>query len=179
MNLWFWISFSVAIATTLCFAGTLQFYFGRSPRVTPAKHFMVVSIWLGTAIQLGVLIQSREVHWGYRLAGLICFLLAHWVFWTAIRAHGNSPPQVAFSDITPGQLVTSGPYGYIRHPFYTAYTLAWVGGGLLCGNCWLFLIAIWMFRIYYIAAKQEEAALQSKFLDRYSRYRKKTGMFLP
>ncbi|NHI82995.1 MAG: isoprenylcysteine carboxylmethyltransferase family protein [Candidatus Thorarchaeota archaeon] len=76
------------------------------------------------------------------------------------------------------QLVTTGPYGRIRHPSYASYLLCFLGLFLLLPSvvsCLLFL----GFPGYYILADSEELNLMNHFGDEYRAYMKKTGRFLP
>lgn len=77
-------------------------------------------------------------------------------------------------------LVTSGPYQYVSHPMYTAFTLMMVGQLFLTAN-WLvgaYGIAAWLlFCIVRIPA--EEAMMIDEFGDEYRDYRERTGRFVP
>jgi protein-S-isoprenylcysteine O-methyltransferase Ste14 len=59
------------------------------------------------------------------------------------------------------QLITQGPYAYIRHPMYLAVILAcW--GGLLHYHTWtMLLFAVMMLGLLYRARKEEEALAQA------------------
>src|SRR5687767_7646044 len=50
------------------------------------------------------------------------------LFWATVGVNLGRPLSLAFSRDQPAHLVTVGPYKLVRHPFYLAYTLAWVGG---------------------------------------------------
>lgn len=77
-------------------------------------------------------------------------------------------------------LVTSGPYGSVRHPMYTAFTLMMVGQ--------LFLTANWLVGVYGILAwllfcivriPREEEMMVREFGDEYQAYAKRTGSIIP
>jgi protein-S-isoprenylcysteine O-methyltransferase Ste14 len=77
-------------------------------------------------------------------------------------------------------LIQSGPYRIIRHPIYTAYLLAYGGGGLLAANWVLAVIATVAFALLVVLRlPQEEALLLNTFGDRYRRYIARTGALLP
>jgi protein-S-isoprenylcysteine O-methyltransferase Ste14 len=77
------------------------------------------------------------------------------------------------------QLVTSGVYGYIRHPLYLSVFL--LGTGVMLkdmGKIQLLLgmanlVAVW------ITATIEENEMITKFGNEYKEYMKKTKMFIP
>lgn len=87
---------------------------------------------------------------------------------------------VPLSKTTEGQeLVTSGIYSKIRHPFYTSILILFLGVAVMAWNLYallffiLFIIAL-LFRI-----KKEEKELIAKFGDKYRRYREEVPILLP
>jgi len=77
------------------------------------------------------------------------------------------------------QLITRGPYRYIRHPLYTAMFLGYLGT-LLALQSWVLVAWFPVFvASYVIFAKEEEDVMQRGFREAYEAYRGQTGMFLP
>lgn len=77
------------------------------------------------------------------------------------------------------QLVTQGPYAYIRHPLYTALFLGYLGT-LLALQSWA--LAAWFpvfIASYVVFAREEENVMELGFGTTYRDYRHSTGMFLP
>src|SRR5580698_1653425 len=58
---------------------------------------------------------------------LALFLCALGVFFWAIRATRHTPPTLAFDTDQPSFLLHHGPYRFVRHPFYLAYLMFWIG----------------------------------------------------
>lgn len=76
-------------------------------------------------------------------------------------------------------LVTSGPYRWVRHPFYTACFIALAGVGLLMAN-WCPLVLGVIGALFLIARTRiEEGKLEERFGEEYRRYQAATGKFLP
>jgi protein-S-isoprenylcysteine O-methyltransferase Ste14 len=76
------------------------------------------------------------------------------------------------------ELVTTGPYQYVRHPIYTGVMLAMLGSALVWGR-WL-LIAVAIYFLYFIfSAISEEKTLSNEFPNTYPSYKKKTKMLIP
>ncbi|HUC96024.1 MAG TPA: isoprenylcysteine carboxylmethyltransferase family protein [Candidatus Saccharimonadia bacterium] len=76
------------------------------------------------------------------------------------------------------QLVTSGPYKFIRHPIYSGLLLAFLGSGLAGNTFWLTFLAFSL--IYFIySAKIEEKNMTSEFGKTYLDYKDKTKMLIP
>ncbi len=115
--------------------------------------------------------------WPYGLAMFLVSLLL-WA-WT-IQTTRRTPPTLAFTNDQPTQLFSGGPYGWVRHPFYTAYLLFWLGGLLVDGSVASGLCVAVLGCIYVVAATHEERKFSSSGLaDTYRRYVARTGMFLP
>jgi protein-S-isoprenylcysteine O-methyltransferase Ste14 len=76
------------------------------------------------------------------------------------------------------QLVTTGPYAYLRHPMYMGVMLsAW--GGLLLYRTWtMLLFAIIMFGLI-IRARREEVALSQVFGRQYELYKRNIPGWFP
>jgi protein-S-isoprenylcysteine O-methyltransferase Ste14 len=76
-------------------------------------------------------------------------------------------------------LATAGPYGYIRHPQYTAFVLIMLG--LLLQ--WPTLLTLFMFPVlvtmYVRLARREEQEMQEEFGDLYAHYAQRTAPFVP
>lgn len=75
--------------------------------------------------------------------------------------------------------MTSGPFRWIRHPFYSSYIFGWLGAAVIVYSVPI-IIAAFMSYIYWIAAKKEEnLILSSHFSYEYKGYLSRTGMFIP
>lgn len=114
------------------------------------------------------------------VVAVIMFLFSVLLFWWAARAFQGDRPSIAFSPGAPARLVTSGPYRYVRHPFYSAYMLFWLAFAVSAWNMFALVPALVMGIIYYRAASKEEyAILNSDLRDEYLAYSRSTGMFFP
>ncbi len=98
--------------------------------------------------------------------------------WTHIALGINWSPVL---DIKKNQeLITKGPYKYVRHPMYTAF-LGWsLFQGLFLSN-WLILTAGFIgFVIFYmVRIKSEENLMIDQFGKEYIKYMKRTGRLFP
>ena len=75
------------------------------------------------------------------------------------------------------ELVTSGPYSYVRHPIYTGLTAMWLGTLLVYPVTALPGIAIITYSIY--SAVCEERDMEQRFPEEYPEYKKRSKMLLP
>jgi protein-S-isoprenylcysteine O-methyltransferase Ste14 len=75
-------------------------------------------------------------------------------------------------------LVTTGPYAYVRHPVYAGFLLAMLGSAI--GESLVWLLPLIVFGIYFgYSARREERLLLAQFPEQYSRYMKHTKMMIP
>jgi protein-S-isoprenylcysteine O-methyltransferase Ste14 len=76
------------------------------------------------------------------------------------------------------ELVTTGPYHYVRHPIYAGLLLALLGTALMTN-----LIGVGIFAIlgayFYYSATVEERNLSATFAKAYPAYRSDTKMLIP
>jgi len=76
------------------------------------------------------------------------------------------------------ELVTSGPYRFVRHPIYTGMITALFGSALVGGPSWC--VAFIIFTIVFIMRiKKEEKFMMQLFPDQYPAYRARTKAIVP
>jgi protein-S-isoprenylcysteine O-methyltransferase Ste14 len=76
------------------------------------------------------------------------------------------------------ELVTSGPYAFIRHPIYTGLILAMLGSAIGVNVFWaLLLVPVGAYFIY--SARREETVMLQLFPEQYAAYTARTGMLAP
>jgi protein-S-isoprenylcysteine O-methyltransferase Ste14 len=78
----------------------------------------------------------------------------------------------------PTEIVTAGPYRYIRHPVYTANLLMTAGILLASGSLWLGLNLAILCVYYHFAMSSEERSISARFPE-YSAYKARTGRLFP
>lgn len=78
-----------------------------------------------------------------------------------------------------GELATTGPYAYVRHPQYVAFVAIMLGFLLQ----WPTLLTLVMFPVltgaYVRLARREEQEVQAAFGERYGRYAARTPALIP
>jgi protein-S-isoprenylcysteine O-methyltransferase Ste14 len=79
------------------------------------------------------------------------------------------------------QLVTSGPYRYVRHPVYASFTAIAAGTSLVFRSYLLVGVAVgWVAAsMWWVAAEEKLLASPQGFGDDYRAYARRTGRFLP
>ncbi|WP_407157045.1 methyltransferase family protein [Bradyrhizobium sp. STM 3557] len=123
--------------------------------------------------------RDRHPPWSLAIS-LLLFLSAVALLYWATNATRPLRLHVAFDPVPPDTVMRSGPYRYIRHPFYTSYILFW----LACAIATLHPLSVGFLvvvaAINLTAARREERAFAgSAFAAEYDDYRRTAGMFWP
>ncbi len=85
-----------------------------------------------------------------------------------------------FSTDTPTFLCTSGPFAYVRNPFYTSYLLTMAATVILQPR--VFRVAVFLGMVVYFTAAawhEERKFARSAVATDYAHYKERTGRFLP
>ncbi len=106
--------------------------------------------------------------------GVSAALLLIWVF----RSLGTN---ITDTVVTRAEhtLVTTGPYQWVRHPFYVATALAAIAISLVTANWFLALTGGLAVALLVVRTRTEEKKLIERFGDEYRAYMDRTGRFLP
>lgn len=76
------------------------------------------------------------------------------------------------------ELVTGGPYAFVRHPIYGGILIAMLGSTLAGGVAWL--VGAVVFGAYFlVSARAEEKHLLTQFPVEYPVYLRRTKMLIP
>jgi len=134
---------------------------------------------------IGVFLISGVLHTG-RLAvhsvvleaiGMLVFAcgiaLAVWA-----RVHLGRNWGMPMSQRAEPELVTSGPYRFVRHPIYTGLLTAMLGTALVDNLLGLIVVAVLVAYFYYCGTV-EERNLTATFPAAYPEYRSRTKMLIP
>jgi protein-S-isoprenylcysteine O-methyltransferase Ste14 len=76
-------------------------------------------------------------------------------------------------------LVTTGPYRWVRHPFYLVSLFGSLGVGLMAANWFPLIAGGLIFVLLCMRTRIEEEKLVERFGDEYRRYMERTGRFFP
>jgi protein-S-isoprenylcysteine O-methyltransferase Ste14 len=107
--------------------------------------------------------------------GLLMVPMAYWVF----SSIGRNVSETVLTK-EHHELVTHGPYRWIRHPLYTMGIALIIAIGLMAANWFILLFAlIGIIAIRLVVVPIEEQALLAKFGDEYRDFMGSTGCLLP
>jgi protein-S-isoprenylcysteine O-methyltransferase Ste14 len=76
------------------------------------------------------------------------------------------------------ELVTTGPYAYVRHPIYTGVLLGMLGSAFVAGPLWAIVLIIGGSYFTY-AVTQEEKLMLKEFPEQYPAYKAHSKMLIP
>ncbi|MFC1763980.1 methyltransferase family protein [Planctomycetota bacterium] len=144
--------------------------FGAGPRGIAISLMLFVLAWLlKSAAGLPSIADSAIVRWTiFVLSIMISGSLAVWSF--------KSLPATARGT----DLITSGPYKYLRHPLYACLLSSFNFGLAMLLNNWIFLIwALVLHPLWHWNIRREEKLMTKTFPNEYAAYCKVTGRFLP
>ena len=143
---------------------------------------------LGMAGMIGLLLFVIDPRWmawsavpfpdSVRWAGAGIGVIAGALFIATFRALG---PNLTDTVVTRAHhtLVTTGPYRWVRHPFYLASALAVVANALTAANAFIGVTGAAAVVLLMIRSTTEEHHLEKRFGPVYTRYARRTGRFLP
>jgi protein-S-isoprenylcysteine O-methyltransferase Ste14 len=114
------------------------------------------------------------------LTGFIGFVLCAFGIGLAILARAYLGPNWAKPMLNRErfELVTTGPYAWVRHPLYSGMLLAMLGSAIGQSLFWLLPLIVYGPN-FILSARREEKFLIEQCPERYRAYRKRTKMLLP
>ena len=175
-----WVLLAVALATAIIIAVAMQDFFVdarvSNPRI---RAFQDLSVGLAVT-HFGVLLMRGSVGPNWAIAGIALYVFATLLFLSALEAARRVPlPRTFVDDPLPRALITTGPFAVVRHPFYVAYSLAWLAAPVATHGPFIAVLSLAAIGIYIAAARREEKLLEERFGDTYRRYKLGTGMLVP
>lgn len=129
-----------------------------------------------TLLAVGLLIFPGNFSLCRYLAAMALIIAGQLIrFWAA-----GYIPKYRTEVIGAPELVTSGPYAYIRNPLYAGNFLLGFGWALMAGFAWCIFFTIAFVCLYsLVIIPAEERFLESKFQEQYIEYKRQTNALLP
>lgn len=111
--------------------------------------------------------------------GAIVFATALWVFRRAHKELGRNW-SITLEIRQQHELVSGGPYAFIRHPMYTSFLLMGIGQALLLSNWVVGLAGLIGFAIlFFLRVDKEERMMLESFGPQYRTYLERTKRIIP
>ncbi len=175
-----WVLLAVALATAIIIAVAMQDFFVEARTSSPRLRAMQDVAVAFAVAHFGVILLRGSVSPNWAIAGIAMYVAATLLFLSALEAARRVPmPRTFVDDPLPKALVTNGPFALIRHPFYLAYSLAWLAAPVATHRPLVTVFALMAIGSYLVAARREERQLEDRFGEAYRTYKLGTGMLLP
>ncbi|MHB1688268.1 MAG: methyltransferase family protein [Ignavibacteriaceae bacterium] len=164
---------------------------GFKSKVTPSKekpssYLQTLPIVLSILTLLGLIIsvfQIGTINYSgnfekLRLAGLIFYLIFSWLQIWAFKTLGENYSQDVLI-FRSHNLITKGPFKFLRHPQYLSQILMDLGGGIATLSFIVLPLAVIEIPFLILRAILEEKLLEKNFKETFLNYKKKSGFFIP
>ena len=175
-----WVLLAVGMATALIIAVAMQDFFVESRVSNPRLRAMQDVSLVFAVSQFGALLLRGSAGPRWAIAGIAMYVAATLLFLGALEAARRVPmPRTFVDDPLPRALVTDGPFALIRHPFYVAYSIAWLAAPVATHGPLITVFALIAIAMYVAAARREERLLEDRFGEAYRTYKLGTGMVVP
>lgn len=117
----------------------------------------------------------------FSVLSVICAVLSMLLInWSVLTHKTSIPLWHQESHQLPSELVTNGPYQFLRHPFYSAYLLLFFASLFSWFHWSTLILCLWgVVAISITASAEEKTLLDTELGKAYALYRKKTGFLLP
>lgn len=147
-----------------------------------ALHCSALVLWLSN---LAYLVVPSAIAWAsmaipsvFRWLGFCVAIFASIpMIWTLASLGKNLTDTVATK--SDAHLVTSGPYRWVRHPYYSTTAIIMLSVTILTANWLVGLGCLLVLTCLALRTPKEEQKLVDKFGRDYLSYKAKTGMFFP
>jgi protein-S-isoprenylcysteine O-methyltransferase Ste14 len=138
------------------------------------KIFMLAMLvlWVGWLVLIGL--DAKRFHWSHvpfsvQMLGLALLVLATYIIGLTFRENSYAAPVIKIQKERGHQVVSTGPYAYVRHPMYAGAVLYIIGIPLLLGSWWGLAASILIIVLIGVRAVLEERTLAEE-LEGYAQY---------
>ncbi len=148
-----------------------------SPLARAVRLLLVVAIWVavGYGYRLPALV-STPARLNMAIVGaVLCVAGCAFAIWARFSL-GRSWGMPMTKHAAP-ELVTAGPYRFVRHPIYTGILFMLVGTSLLHPIAAIPSAAFIGYFVY--SARREESDMERQFPDAYPAYKQRSKMLIP
>ncbi len=152
-------------------------------RVLVAIALVFIAVRMGTGtthiayfdlvFSRNIFLQSSILGW---IAATISVIGVGVAVWARVHLGRNWSPRPAVKE--QHELVTSGPYAYVRHPIYTGLILM-AFGTALTGSIWGIGVLVAASLVFISRIGREEKIMRELFPNEYPEYRKRTKRLVP
>jgi protein-S-isoprenylcysteine O-methyltransferase Ste14 len=123
-------------------------------------------------------LDGRRFHWSpefptwLKAIGLVLFVLAFLLLFGALKENTFAAPVIKMQKERGQKVISTGLYGFVRHPMYTGGLLLLISGPLLLGSLYGLVLGLLLSITLAVRSIGEEAMLKQE-LDGYIDYAKR------
>jgi protein-S-isoprenylcysteine O-methyltransferase Ste14 len=135
---------------------------------------LLVSSFGSPALEITIIPSTPLMH---SLSGVLCVIGLLISLWARAILGSNWSSSVTLKQ--DHELVTRGPYRFVRHPIYTGVLFMLLGSALISGRLGAMAGLPFGFLGLWIKLRQEEALMMRHFPADYPKYKRKSKALLP
>ena len=146
----------------------------------PRNAKMIAAVTIASVAAFLWLTWTQDQPLEAQVAGVLLELAGAALFFAAISASRDRKLRFVFDPTHPHSLIASGPYGFVRHPFYVSYVVFWAGWTIAVWSPWALVSLALLIALYVAAARLEERNFAASPLAAdYAAYKRRVGFFWP
>lgn len=166
----------VAIFAAVALAVTFHFKSDQQP----AKFTLLSVLSAANIFIFGRELWLHPKHPAYLASAVCLFIVAAALFIASIQASRSAQLKLIFDPRKPSFILRTGPYRYIRHPFYSSYILYWLGCAVATLHPINIAYIVLLVPILVVASRDEEKGFERTALAAdYADYRRSAGLLWP
>jgi protein-S-isoprenylcysteine O-methyltransferase Ste14 len=161
-----------------CHTWSLKYHFDM-PRAPFGVKIISLLVLSSGAFLSYLLLYGKQPHIA-QIFGLFLLIFSLVLFLITINESRQAKLLAAFDEKKPRTLLKTGPYAFVRHPFYSSYLIQWIGWAIAAWDLWAVVPVVGMTATYWRAASEEEAKFaETPMAEAYKQYAAVTGRFFP
>lgn len=171
---------SLGLTCYAWFAIGIRYVFVTKGKPTSGINAIKLGATLSAIVEIYCILHDGIYSISSGLSGSVLYIFCLFLFGYLIRLTRRQKLSLAFCKDSPEFMYQTGPYRYVRHPFYTCYILSYIAGLVATLNPILLAVVAFMFIIYTMAARMEEQKFaHSELAQDYADYKARTWRFFP
>jgi protein-S-isoprenylcysteine O-methyltransferase Ste14 len=145
----------------------------------PAWDKAILSLFFALYLASFIVMGLDAVRWRSTVmpawaeaVGAVCILASYAIIWRVLAENSFAAPVVRIQEERGQRIVTTGPYGIVRHPMYGGAVLFLLGTPLLLGSSYGLVFAPLLVILLAVRSVFEERVLAERFPE-YAAYAEK------
>lgn len=172
------LTITAGVALFAAIALAVRYHF-RSPSMSWGMRTISLLTFAGAAAFVAVLWPMQRETPPLAIA-LALFVVSGGIFFWALHESRAARLKLALDPDGPTSVLATGPYRYVRHPFYTSYIIYWLACAIATGHPLNIAFLVVMTATYiYVASGEERSFQDTPHAAAYAKYRETAGLFWP